>query len=74
MHIHLMPLDRYVEALYLYINNLIFYLDLCNAATKIQASFRGHMSRKDQAISSVVKATEDVIGNVSSKLEQKVSL
>ncbi|XP_057321042.1 uncharacterized protein LOC130664883 isoform X1 [Microplitis mediator] len=47
-------------------------VDLCNAATKIQASFRGHMSRKDQAISTVVKATEDAIGNVSSKLEEKM--
>ncbi|XP_074096688.1 IQ calmodulin-binding domain containing protein igloo isoform X2 [Cotesia typhae] len=46
-------------------------VDLCNAATKIQASFRGHMSRKEQAVASVMKATEDAIENVSSKIEEK---
>ncbi|CAD6227241.1 GSCOCG00011945001-RA-CDS, partial [Cotesia congregata] len=47
-------------------------VDLCNAATKIQASFRGHMSRKEQAVATVMKATEDAIENVSSKIEEKV--
>ncbi|XP_044589173.1 obscurin [Cotesia glomerata] len=47
-------------------------VDLCNAATKIQASFRGHMSRKEQAVATVMKATEDAIENVSSKIEKKM--
>ncbi|XP_034949805.1 cilia- and flagella-associated protein 91 isoform X2 [Chelonus insularis] len=47
-------------------------VDLCNAATKIQASFRGHMSRKEQAITSAVKAAEDVIEDAASKIKEKV--
>ncbi|XP_063980593.1 neuromodulin [Diachasmimorpha longicaudata] len=47
-------------------------VDLCNAATKIQASFRGHMSRKEQAVSSVVKAAGDMVQSVGEKIEEKV--
>ncbi|KAF3424877.1 hypothetical protein E2986_01084 [Frieseomelitta varia] len=42
--------------------------ELCEAATKIQASFRGHMSRKEQA-TALVKSAEDAMEN----LEDKVS-
>ncbi|XP_048513174.1 neuromodulin [Athalia rosae] len=43
--------------------------ELCNAATKIQASFRGHMSRKEQAASAVTKPLEELV----EKLDQKVN-
>lgn len=46
--------------------------ELCEAATKIQASFRGHMSRKEQA-AALVKSAENAVENVVSKLEEKVS-
>lgn len=44
--------------------------ELCEAATKIQASFRGHMSRKEQA-AALVKSAENAVENVVSKLEEK---
>ncbi|XP_015109917.1 neuromodulin [Diachasma alloeum] len=47
-------------------------VDLCNAATKIQASFRGHMSRKEQAVSSVMKAAGDMVQSAGEKIEEKV--
>ncbi|XP_011300682.1 neuromodulin [Fopius arisanus] len=47
-------------------------VDLCNAATKIQASFRGHMSRKEQAVSSAVKAAGDMMERAVEKIEEKV--
>ncbi|KAK2589354.1 hypothetical protein KPH14_007896 [Odynerus spinipes] len=46
--------------------------ELCNAATKIQASFRGHMSRKEQAASALAKTAGDIVENAASKIEQKV--
>lgn len=47
-------------------------VELCNAATKIQASFRGHMSRKEQGGTGVVKAAEDFVESAASKIEEKV--
>ncbi|XP_076750187.1 IQ calmodulin-binding domain containing protein igloo [Xylocopa sonorina] len=44
--------------------------ELCEAATKIQASFRGHMSRKEQA-AALVKSAENAVENVVSKVEEK---
>lgn len=46
--------------------------ELCNAATKIQASFRGHMSRKEQAASALAKSAGDFVENAASKIEKKV--
>lgn len=46
--------------------------ELCNAATKIQASFRGHMSRKEQAASALAKTAGDIVENAASKIEKKV--
>ncbi|CAK9818751.1 hypothetical protein ANTPLA_LOCUS9908 [Anthophora plagiata] len=43
--------------------------ELCEAATKIQASFRGHMSRKEQA-ASLAKSAENAVENVLSKAEE----
>ncbi|XP_024947696.1 obscurin isoform X2 [Cephus cinctus] len=47
--------------------------ELCDAATKIQASFRGHMSRKEQAASTVVKSAEDLVVMATGKIEEKVN-
>ncbi|XP_017787935.1 PREDICTED: HIRA-interacting protein 3 isoform X2 [Habropoda laboriosa] len=44
--------------------------ELCEAATKIQASFRGHMSRKEQA-ASLAKSAENAVENVVSQAEEK---
>ncbi|XP_043597466.1 neuromodulin isoform X1 [Bombus pyrosoma] len=44
--------------------------ELCDAATKIQASFRGHMSRKEQA-TALAKSAENAVDNVVSKMEEK---
>lgn len=54
---------------------IIFFLliELCEAATKIQASFRGHMSRKEQAAAAIAKSAENA-EDVVSKMEEKVSL
>lgn len=46
--------------------------ELCDAATKIQASFRGHMSRKEQAASALVKSAGEIVENAASKIEKKV--
>ncbi|XP_054006657.1 neuromodulin [Hylaeus anthracinus] len=43
--------------------------ELCDAATKIQASFRGHMSRKEQAASAIGMSVENAVENVVSKVE-----
>lgn len=55
---------------------IIFFLliELCEAATKIQASFRGHMSRKEQAAAAIAKSAENAVEDVVSKMEEKVSL
>lgn len=44
--------------------------ELCEAATKIQASFRGHMSRKEQA-AAIVKSAENAVGDIASKMDEK---
>ncbi|KAG7198666.1 hypothetical protein KM043_006021 [Ampulex compressa] len=46
--------------------------ELCSAATKIQASFRGHMSRKEQQAAALAKSAENAVENVASKIEDKV--
>ncbi|KYQ58630.1 hypothetical protein ALC60_02275 [Trachymyrmex zeteki] len=49
---------------------LIFYLiDLCNAAKKIQATFRGHMSRKEQA---AAKSAMNMVESATAKIEEKM--
>ncbi|XP_017763955.1 PREDICTED: GRIP1-associated protein 1 [Eufriesea mexicana] len=48
--------------------------ELCEAATKIQASFRGHMSRKEQAAAAIVKSAENAVENVVCKMEEKYSV
>ncbi|PBC27940.1 neuromodulin isoform X1 [Apis cerana] len=45
--------------------------ELCEAATKIQASFRGHMSRKEQAAAAIAKSAENAVEDVVSKMEEK---
>ena len=52
---------------------ICLFAELCSAATKIQASFRGHMSRKEQAGGSVGKAVDDFVENAAAKIEEKVS-
>ncbi|XP_043803245.1 neuromodulin isoform X4 [Apis laboriosa] len=47
--------------------------ELCEAATKIQASFRGHMSRKEQAAAAIAKSAENAVEDVVSKMEEKIS-
>ncbi|XP_046434758.1 cilia- and flagella-associated protein 91 isoform X2 [Neodiprion fabricii] len=51
--------------------------ELCNAATKIQASFRGHMSRKEQqvvsAASAAIKPIEQFVEKTADKIDQKVN-
>ncbi|XP_033210405.1 neuromodulin [Belonocnema kinseyi] len=44
--------------------------ELSDAATKIQASFRGHMSRKEGAIGAVAKTAEDFVENAANKIEK----
>lgn len=44
--------------------------ELCDAATIIQASFRGHMSRKEQA-ASIAKSAENAVENIVFKMEDK---
>ncbi|KZC08207.1 PREDICTED: HIRA-interacting protein 3 [Dufourea novaeangliae] len=44
--------------------------ELCDAATKIQASFRGHMSRKEQAVA-IAKTAEQAVEDVVSDLDDK---
>ncbi|XP_029052262.1 IQ calmodulin-binding domain containing protein igloo isoform X2 [Osmia lignaria lignaria] len=44
--------------------------ELCEAATKIQASFRGHMSRKEQA-AGIVKSAENAVDDIASKMDEK---
>lgn len=56
-----------------YLISNFFFLELCNAATKIQASFRGHMSRKEQGGSSVVKTAEEMAKEAIDNIEEKVN-
>ncbi|XP_033334395.1 IQ calmodulin-binding domain containing protein igloo [Megalopta genalis] len=44
--------------------------ELCKAASKIQASFRSHMSAKEQT-ASLMKSAENAVVNVVSELEDK---
>lgn len=46
--------------------------ELCHAATKIQATFRGHMSRKEQA-AAAVKSAMNTVESATAKIEEKVS-
>lgn len=46
--------------------------ELCEAATRIQASFRGHMSRKVAAIGEAAKTAGDMVENVANKVEKTV--
>ncbi|XP_018317434.1 sperm surface protein Sp17 [Mycetomoellerius zeteki] len=43
--------------------------DLCNAAKKIQATFRGHMSRKEQA---AAKSAMNMVESATAKIEEKM--
>ncbi|XP_075214006.1 uncharacterized protein LOC142320205 [Lycorma delicatula] len=45
--------------------------ELCAAATKIQASFRGHQSRKQQDMSKPEEKTEDELSKEMEKLDPK---
>jgi len=47
--------------------------ELRDAATKIQATFRGHMSRKEQAATAAVKSAMDMVESAGAKIEEKVS-
>ncbi|CAD1479758.1 unnamed protein product, partial [Heterotrigona itama] len=44
----------------------LWLTELCQAATKIQASFRGHMSRKEQA-TALVKSAENAVEDLEDK-------
>ncbi|XP_014488861.1 PREDICTED: neuromodulin [Dinoponera quadriceps] len=46
--------------------------DLLSAATKIQATFRGHMSRKEQAASAAAKSAMNIVGSAAAKIEEKM--
>jgi hypothetical protein len=73
------PLDDKGERLYLEISskfgerdrseNGFCPVELCDAAKKIQATFRGHMSRKEQATA----AAKSAIESATAKIEEKVS-
>ncbi|XP_011159785.2 neuromodulin [Solenopsis invicta] len=43
--------------------------ELCNAAKKIQATFRGHMSRKEQA---AAKSAMNIVESATAKMEEKM--
>ncbi|XP_070164654.1 neuromodulin [Polyergus mexicanus] len=45
--------------------------ELCNAAKKIQATFRGHMSRKEQA-TAAAKSAINMIESATAKIEEKM--
>ncbi|XP_046434757.1 cilia- and flagella-associated protein 91 isoform X1 [Neodiprion fabricii] len=59
------------------VRNELNFPELCNAATKIQASFRGHMSRKEQqvvsAASAAIKPIEQFVEKTADKIDQKVN-
>lgn len=46
--------------------------EFCDAATKIQATFRGHMSRKEQAASAAAKSAMNMVGSAAAKIEEKM--
>lgn len=46
--------------------------ELCEAATKIQASFRGHMSRKEQA-TALVKSAENAMEDLENKAKDAMN-
>jgi len=54
------------------INPALHPTELRDAATKIQATFRGHMSRKEQA-AAAVKSAMDIVESAGAKIEEKVS-
>ncbi|EZA58093.1 hypothetical protein DMN91_006279 [Ooceraea biroi] len=45
--------------------------ELCDAAAKIQATFRSHMSRKDQA-AAAVKSAMNTVESATAKMEEKM--
>lgn len=45
--------------------------ELCNAAKKIQATFRGHMSRKEQA-TAAAKSAINMVESATAKIEEKM--
>lgn len=47
-------------------------IELCHAAKKIQATFRGHMSRKEQA-TAAAKSAINMVESATAKMEEKVS-
>jgi hypothetical protein len=47
--------------------------ELCHAATKIQASFRGHMARKQTPVAAGGGKPEDDLSKELQKLDAKVS-
>nr|XP_031847690.1 uncharacterized protein LOC116433593 [Nomia melanderi] len=49
--------------------------ELCEAASKIQASFRSHMSAAKEQAASLVKSTaENVVDSAVSKMEDKATI
>lgn len=52
--------------------NSLYFIDLLNAAKKIQATFRGHMSRKEQA-TAAAKSAMNMVESATAKIEEKVS-
>lgn len=46
--------------------------ELCDAATRIQASFRGHMSRKVAAVGEAAKTAGEMVESVANKVEKTV--
>lgn len=51
--------------------NNFYFIDLLNAATKIQATFRGHMSRKE--VAAAAKSAMTMVESATAKIEEKVS-
>ncbi|XP_012226828.1 neuromodulin isoform X1 [Linepithema humile] len=46
--------------------------ELCHAVTKIQATFRGHMSRKEQTTAAVKSAVESATAKIEEKMQDAV--
>lgn len=65
-----MPLiDEEAERRSLFLNSF-YSIELSDAAKKIQATFRGHMSRKEQA---TAKSAMSMVESATAKIEEKVS-
>lgn len=46
--------------------------DLCNAVTKIQATFRSHMSRKADQAAATAKSAMNMVESATAKIEEKM--